>query len=697
MSNILDQDIKFLKGVGPQRAELMKKHLKVCSIEELLYYFPYKYIDRTEIYTIRNLMEGMDYVQLKGYITDFDEVQGKGYKKRLRAIFTDGTGFMDLVWFNGIKFVNENYKVNQEIIILGKPTFYNGKPSIVHPEIEKIGENKAVRKELFPRYHWPEKLEGKLNQRAFTELVRTAISLTENKIEETLPATLLQEFKLKDHSASLIAMHFPKNSTELAEARRRMKFEELFFLQLDILRYAKQRKQADGYFFPKIGDAFLTFYNELLPFALTSAQKKVVKEIREDFAKGKQMNRLVQGDVGSGKTLVALLSALIAIDNGFQVCMMAPTEILAEQHLKTVQDFIKNLPIRVALLTGNVKGKERKEVLERLENGEIHFLIGTHALIEPNVKFRNLGFCIIDEQHRFGVKQRATLWTKNAIPPHILVMTATPIPRTLAMTIYGDLDVSVIDELPPGRKPIQTRHYYLNRSNQLTEGLTHELKAGRQIYMVYPLIEENEKSDLLDLERGYDNLCQLFPNYVVGKVHGKMKPKEKEDTMLRFSRGEIHILVATTVIEVGVNVPNASVMVIQHAERFGLAQLHQLRGRVGRGSSNSYCILVTPIELSAHTKRRLEIMVDTNDGFIIAEEDLKLRGPGDLEGTAQSGLPFELKVSNITRDADLMTAARQAAQRLIDTDPEESLKEYAVCWQHLKRLKKEFQDFSHIS
>ena len=697
MSNILDQDIKFLKGVGPQRAELMKKHLKVCSIEELLYYFPYKYIDRTEIYTIRNLMEGMDYVQLKGYITDFDEVQGKGYKKRLRAIFTDGTGFMDLVWFNGIKFVNENYKVNQEIIILGKPTFYNGKPSIVHPEIEKIGENKAVRKELFPRYHWPEKLEGKLNQRAFTELVRTAISLTENKIEETLPATLLQEFKLKDHSASLIAMHFPKNSTELAEARRRMKFEELFFLQLDILRYAKQRKQADGYFFPKIGDAFLTFYNELLPFALTSAQKKVVKEIREDFAKGKQMNRLVQGDVGSGKTLVALLSALIAIDNGFQVCMMAPTEILAEQHLKTVQDFIKDLPIRVALLTGNVKGKERKEVLERLENGEIHFLIGTHALIEPNVKFRNLGFCIIDEQHRFGVKQRATLWTKNAIPPHILVMTATPIPRTLAMTIYGDLDVSVIDELPPGRKPIQTRHYYLNRSNQLTEGLTHELKAGRQIYMVYPLIEENEKSDLLDLERGYDNLCQLFPNYVVGKVHGKMKPNEKEDTMLRFSRGEIHILVATTVIEVGVNVPNASVMVIQHAERFGLAQLHQLRGRVGRGSANSYCILVTPIELSAHTKRRLEIMVDTNDGFIIDEEDLKLRGPGDLEGTAQSGLPFELKVSNITRDADLMTAARQAAQRLIDTDPEESLKEYAVCWQHLKRLKKEFQDFSHIS
>ena len=697
MSNILDQDIKFLKGVGPQRAELMKKHLKVCSIEELLYYFPYKYIDRTEIYTIRNLMEGMDYVQLKGYITDFDEVQGKGYKKRLRAIFTDGTGFMDLVWFNGIKFVNENYKVNQEIIILGKPTFYNGKPSIVHPEIEKIGENKAVRKELSPRYHWPEKLEGKLNQRAFTELVRTAISLTENKIEETLPATLLQEFKLKDHSASLIAMHFPKNSTELAEARRRMKFEELFFLQLDILRYAKQRKQADGYFFPKIGDAFLTFYNELLPFALTSAQKRVVKEIREDFAKGKQMNRLVQGDVGSGKTLVALLSALIAIDNGFQVCMMAPTEILAEQHLKTVQDFIKDLPIRVALLTGNVKGKERKEVLEQLENGEIHFLIGTHALIEPNVKFRNLGFCIIDEQHRFGVKQRATLWTKNAIPPHILVMTATPIPRTLAMTIYGDLDVSVIDELPPGRKPIQTRHYYLNRSNQLIEGLTHELKAGRQIYMVYPLIEENEKSDLLDLERGYDNLCQLFPNYVVGKVHGKMKPKEKEDTMLRFSRGEIHILVATTVIEVGVNVPNASVMVIQHAERFGLAQLHQLRGRVGRGSANSYCILVTPIELSAHTKRRLEIMVDTNDGFIIAEEDLKLRGPGDLEGTAQSGLPFELKVSNITRDADLMTAARQAAQRLIDTDPEESLKEYAVCWQHLKRLKKEFQDFSHIS
>lgn len=694
--NILAQDIKYMKGVGPHKADLFKKHLKITSLRDLLYNFPFRYIDRTEILTINRLVDGMDYVQLRGKIVDFDAPQGEGTKRRIRAIFTDGTGYLDLVWFNGIKYVTDNYKIGQDMLILGKPTFFNGRPNIVHPEIETVNEQKGIRKAMYPRYHMSEKLEGRITQRFLSELVQSALHLVETKIQESLPSDIIEKHQFIDLYTALRAMHFPSNSEELAKARSRLKFEELFYLQLEILRYAKLRKKTGGFYFPKIADNFHQFYNQL-PFNLTEAQKRVVKEIRSDFTTGKQMNRLVQGDVGSGKTLVALLSALIAVDNGFQACLMAPTEILAEQHVNTFKAFLKDLPVNVELLTSSVKGKQRKTILEDLERGKIQIIVGTHALIEPTVKFQNLGFCVIDEQHRFGVKQRAAMWEKNATPPHILVMTATPIPRTLAMTLYGDLDVSVIDELPPGRKPIQTKHYYLNKSNNLVQGINHELQAGRQIYVVYPLIEENEKSDLLDLQQGYENLCKEFPQYRVGKIHGKLKPADKEVEMNKFVKGETQILVATTVIEVGVNVPNATVMVIQHAERFGLAQLHQLRGRVGRGSSHSYCILLTPFELSAHTRRRMEIMVETNDGFIIAEEDLKLRGPGDLEGTAQSGLPIDLKISNLTRDADIMTLARETAQSILKADPDETLPMYDVCRKQLKLLKKQWQDFSEIS
>ena len=500
--NVLSQDIKYLKGVGPQRAELLKKHLHISNLRDLLFNFPFRYIDRTEVFTINRLVDGMDYVQLRGQIVDFHAPQGIGTKRRLHAIFTDGTGYLDLVWFNGFKYVTDNYKIGQDILILGKPTFFNGRPNIVHPEIEPIKEQSEVRKAMYPRYHMSEKLEGRISQRLLSDMVLNALALAEGKLEETLPKDIIDEHRLVDIASAIRGMHFPKSSEELAAARNRMKFEELFYLQLEILRYANQRKQSAGFYFPIIGNNFLNFYNNQLPFDLTQAQKRVIKEIRSDFATGKQMNRLVQGDVGSGKTLVALLSALIAIDNGYQACLMAPTEILAEQHVNTLRKFLKDLPVRVELLTSTVKGKQRKDILTHLEQGNIHLIVGTHALIEPTVKFQNLGFCIIDEQHRFGVKQRAAMWAKNTTPPHILVMTATPIPRTLAMTLYGDLDVSIIDELPPGRQPIQTRHYYLNRANNLIQGITQELQAGRQIYVVYPLIEENEKSDLLDLQRG---------------------------------------------------------------------------------------------------------------------------------------------------------------------------------------------------
>lgn len=686
----------YLKGVGPQRAEKLKKYFEIETVRDLLYNFPFRYVDRTKFYRINELMEGMDYIQLRGQITDFDAPEGVGSKRRIKAFFTDGTGYIHLVWFNGLKYVTSNYKVGQEIIIFGKPSFFNGQISIVHPEIETV-EKAALDGQMMPRYHMTDKVGNAISQRNISDWVRTALEMVKGKITDPLPQSILREHAFLPLETALRYMHFPKSAEEVAQARARMKFEELFFLQLEILRYAQKKKAERGFYLPRVGDNFNTFYNDHLPFSLTNAQKRVVKEIRNDFISGKQMNRLVQGDVGSGKTLVAFLACLIAIDNGFQACLMAPTEILAEQHFQTLASFARGLNVKVALLTGNVKGKHRKSIEEGIQNGTIQLLVGTHALIEPNVVFKNIGLCIIDEQHRFGVKQRAQLWKKNTLPPHVLVMTATPIPRTLAMTLYGDLDVSVIDELPPGRKPIQTFHYYYKDANRVIEGIKSELAKGRQVYVVYPLIKENEKMDLLDLERGHNQLVEALPNYKVSKLHGKMSPTEKETAMQQFADGETHVLVATTVIEVGVNVPNASVMVIQHADRFGLAQLHQLRGRVGRGAERSYCILLTNYELSEHTRRRMQIMVETTDGFIIAEEDLKLRGPGDLEGTAQSGLPFNLKVANLTKDADIMEQARNAAATIIDADPQQSHPALQQCYQHLKDLKKQYVNYSDIS
>ena len=687
----------YLKGVGPHRAEKLKKHFEIETVRDLLYNFPYRYVDRTKFYNINELMEGMDYIQLRGHITDFDAPEGEGRKRRIKAFFTDGTGYIQLVWFNGIKYVTESYKVGKELVIFGKPSFFNGQISIIHPEIEVVSPNHAPRLQVMPRYHMSEKAGGLITQRNLTEWVSNALEMLSGKIADPLPASLIQEYNFVSLERSLQMMHFPKNAEELAIARQRMKFEELFFLQLEILRYAESKKSERGFYMPRVGALFNSFYSDHLPFTLTDAQKRVVKEVHADFISGKQMNRLIQGDVGSGKTLVAFLCCLIAIGNGFQACLMVPTEILAEQHFNTLSSFAHKLGINIQLLTGNVKGKQRKSVEEGTSNGEVNLLVGTHALIEPNVVFKNLGLCIIDEQHRFGVKQRAQLWKKNTLPPHVLVMTATPIPRTLAMTLYGDLDVSVIDELPPGRKPIQTFHYYYKDFSRVLEGIRSELQQGRQVYVVYPLIQENERVDLIALERGHEELTQALPQYKVGKLHGKMKPAEKETVMQQFASGETHVLVATTVIEVGVNVPNASVMVIQHADRFGLAQLHQLRGRVGRGAEKSYCILLTNYELSEHTRRRMQIMVDTTDGFVIAEEDLKLRGPGDLEGTVQSGIPFNLRVANITHDAPLMEQTRSAARHILTIDPTLSNPEHQQMVHHLNILKGQSENYAEIS
>ena len=686
----------YLKGVGPQRAEKLKKYFEIETVRDLLYNFPYRYVDRTKFYRINELMEGMDYIQLRGKITDFDAPEGVGSKRRIKAFFTDGTGYIQLVWFNGLKYVTSNYKVGQEIIVFGKPSFFNGQISIVHPEIDLV-EKASLDGQMMPRYHMTDKVGNAITQRNLSDWVKTALEFVKGKITDPLPEEILRERGFLSLETALRYMHFPKNAEEVAQARARLKFEELFFLQLEILRYAQKKKTERGFYLPRVGENFNKFYANHLPFSLTNAQKRVVREIRNDFISNTQMNRLVQGDVGSGKTLVAFLSCLIAIDNGFQACLMAPTEILAEQHFQTLSSFAEGLNVKVELLTGNVKGKQRKSIEEGLLNGSVHLLVGTHALIEPNVIFKNLGLCIIDEQHRFGVKQRAQLWKKNTLPPHVLVMTATPIPRTLAMTLYGDLDVSVIDELPPGRKPIQTFHYYYKDTSRIIEGIKSELSKGRQVYIVYPLIKENERMDLLDLERGYNQLVEILPQYKIGQLHGKMKPIDKEEAMQRFANGETQVLVATTVIEVGVNVPNASVMVIQHADRFGLAQLHQLRGRVGRGAEKSYCILLTNYELSENTRRRMQIMVETTDGFVIAEEDLKLRGPGDLEGTAQSGLPFNLKVANLTKDVTIMEQARHVATRIIETDPQQSLPAYQNCYHHLKNLKKQYINYADIS
>lgn len=699
MINPLETDIKYLKGVGPMRAKVLGEDLGVFTLRDMLYNFPYKYIDRSVIHRVADIIDGMPYVLLKGQIVN-KNIEGTGHRERLVATFTDGSGYIELVWFNSIKMWNNRLLYNHTYVLLGKPNNFNGRYNIPHPELEDAQTTQQQPLTMQPHYHTSERMKRMgIASRQMADMVENAFKLLEGHvISEVLPDYLLRRYNLMSLDEALHKVHHPQTSKELPEATRRLKFEELFFLQLDILRYTQNRKMNyAGFVFKRVGSHFMQFYNERLPFELTNAQKRVVREIRSDVVTGKQMNRLLQGDVGSGKTMVALLSCLLALDNGFQACIMAPTEILAEQHLQSVTEYLGNLPIKVELLTGMVKGKKRKEVLAGIADGSIHILIGTHALIEPKVMFHNLGLVVIDEQHRFGVKQRAQLWKKNVCPPHILVMTATPIPRTLAMTVYGDLDVSVIDELPPGRKPIQTVHYRQTDRGRLFQGIRYQLQLGRQVYVVYPLIKENEKLDLQDLQTGYNQLVDIFKEYRVGMVHGKMKSAEKESAMAAFKSGETQILVSTTVIEVGVNVPNASVMVIENAERFGLAQLHQLRGRVGRGAEQSYCILMTKDHLPETSLRRMRVMVDSTDGFVIAEEDMKLRGPGDLEGTAQSGMPFDLKIANIVKDQELLEIAREAASEMLKQDPQNALPQNAMVWQHLKLLKKTMINFSAIS
>ena len=689
MSSILDKDIMYLPGVGPHRKELLVKELGVKSWGDLLAYFPYKYVDRSRIYPIHELTGDMPFVQIKARILSYDEYEMGPRKKRVVAHASDGMGVIDLVWFSGAKYVYENYKVGKEFIIFGKPTVFAGRIQIVHPDMDRVEDLQLSQMGLQPYYNTTELMKKRgMTSRAIEKIVKNMLNILEQPIDETLPPFITTPLHLVSRDQALRGIHNPHNPKELQDARLRLKFEELFFLQLNILRYASDnRRKYKGYIFNKVGAMFNTFYHDHLPFPLTGAQKRVMHEIQGDMRSGQQMNRLLQGDVGSGKTLVALMTMLLAVDNGYQACIMAPTEILAEQHLTTIRDFLGDMPIRVELLTGLVKGKRRSEVLDGLMSGDVKILVGTHAIIEDTVQFANLGLAVVDEQHRFGVAQRAKLWGKSDQPPHVLVMTATPIPRTLAMTVYGDLDVSVIDELPPGRKPIQTLHKYDNQTTSLYNGIRQQIKLGRQVYIVYPLVSESEKIDLKNLEDGYEAMKTIFPEFRLSKVHGKMKPAEKEEEMQKFVSGETQILVATTVIEVGVNVPNASVMIILDAQRFGLSQLHQLRGRVGRGADQSYCILVTGYKLSDITRKRIDIMCDTNDGFRIAEADLKLRGPGDLEGTQQSGVAFDLKIADIARDGQLVQMAREEAQKIVAADPTCSSPQYAMLWRRLRELR----------
>ena len=722
--NILGQDIKYLQGVGPTRATLLANELGIKTVGDLLGYYPYKYVDRSRIYQICEIDGNMPYVQLCGQIFSFDTV-GEGRNKRLIAHFADGTGSIDLVWFQGIKYAAKNYDCRKPYIVFGKPSVFNGHIQIAHPEIEKAPENMKEQARttgnLFenepqtsdfssltshhsplnfkPSYNTSEKMKRSgLNSAAMAKLTANMFKLLKEPLAETLPPYIIAQHHLMSYDEAVRNIHYPSSPEVLRHAQLRLKFEELFYVQLNILRYVKDRQlRYKGIVMNTVGEHFNGFFYNHLPFQLTEAQKRVIREIRADMKSGRQMNRLLQGDVGSGKTLVALMVALIAIDNGCQACIMAPTEILAEQHLATLRAFLGDLPVRVELLTGSVKGKKRTAVLEGLVRGDIHILVGTHAVIEDNVMFHKLGLVVIDEQHRFGVAQRAKLWMKNSVPPHVLVMTATPIPRTLAMTLYGDLDVSVIDELPPGRKPIRTVHMFDAHRARIYELMNRELALGRQIYIVYPLIKETEKMDLKDLEAGFEEIQRAFPNHKVSKVHGKMKSADKDAEMQRFANHETHVLVSTTVIEVGVNVPNASVMIIENAERFGLSQLHQLRGRVGRGADQSYCVLVTKFEIGETTRKRIQVMVDTTDGFEIAEEDLKLRGPGDLEGTQQSGMAFDLKIANLARDGQILNLARDTAQAVITSDPEERNPQNDILWRHLRELRKSNINWGAIS
>lgn len=699
INDILNQDITYLPGVGPRRKEILSKELGMNTWRDLIEYYPYKYVDRSRIYRIREITSDMPFVQIKGRILSFEEFDMGPRKKRVVAHFSDGESVADLVWFSGAQYVYKTYRKDKEYVAFGRPTVFGGRFQIAHPEMEEASELQLSSMGMQPYYATTERMKKMgLTSRAIEKMVKAMLQKLSEPLRETLPPFITGPLHLVSRDEAMRNVHYPDNALSMQSARERLKFEELFYVQLNILRYASdQRRKYRGYIFRKVGDVFMSFYNDHLPFLLTGAQKRVMHEIRRDMCTGAQMNRLLQGDVGSGKTLVALMAMLIAVDNGFQACIMAPTEILAEQHYQTIKQFLGDMPVTVELLTGSVTAARRRPVLEGLLSGQVNILVGTHAVIEDNVRFAALGLAVIDEQHRFGVAQRARLWSKSTNPPHVLVMTATPIPRTLAMTIYGDLDVSVIDELPPGRKPVQTIHQYDDRTTSLYDSIRKQINQGRQVYIVFPLISGSEKTDLKNLEEGYNALCDIFPEFRLSKVHGRMKPKEKDEEMKRFVSGETDILVATTVIEVGVNVPNASVMVILDAQRFGLSQLHQLRGRVGRGADQSYCILVTGRKLSEVTRKRIDIMCDTNDGFRIAEADLKLRGPGDLEGTQQSGIAFDLKIADIARDGQLVQLARDEARKIIDKDPTCESPANAMLWNRLRELRDTNVNWAAIS
>ncbi|MCU0366028.1 MAG: ATP-dependent DNA helicase RecG [Bacteroidales bacterium] len=701
MSELPDSEIKFLPGVGPRRAELLASEAGIATFRDLIYYFPYKYVDKTRFYTVRELDTDMPYVQLRGVIKRFSN-EGGGAGKRLTADFHDETGMVRLVWFKGQRWVLNTYKIDREYIIFGKPTLFSGAFNIVHPEIEEVEKRAArVSSALEAQYNTTEKMKDHfLHSKAIAKLMSTAFAQPSLRFAETLPATLTGSMKLMSLNDALFRIHFPDSNLDIENARFRLKFEELFYIQLNLLRYKGNREKiTHGFLFSVVGERLNSFYTNNLPFTLTSAQKRVIKEIRADLGSGRQMNRLLQGDVGSGKTMVALMSMLIGADNGFQSCMMAPTEILAIQHFNSITKSLEGINVEVALLTGSTKRSERQRIEKGLLDGSISILVGTHALIEENVRYLNLGLVIIDEQHRFGVAQRAKLWQKSDCPPHVLVMTATPIPRTLAMTLYGDLDVSVIDEMPPGRKPIKTMTFTDAEREKVFGFMRRQIEEGRQIYVVYPLIRESESLDYKDLEDGLESMARAFPppQYCISVVHGRMTPRDKEISMSLFRRGQAQIMVATTVIEVGVDIPNASVMVIESAERFGLSQLHQLRGRVGRGADQSFCILMTSHRLSAEATERISTIVATNDGFEIAETDLRMRGPGDLEGTQQSGLAFDLKIADLGKDGQILNLARSHAAEILADDPELSRPENQVLKSNLKRLFGKKYTWSEIS
>jgi ATP-dependent DNA helicase RecG len=701
MADVLQTDIKFLSGVGPKRAELLGQELRIRTFGDLLYHFPYRYIDRSRFYKISEISSQLPYIQIRGRITSL-EVAGPKYKKRLIASFSDETGRIELVWFQGISWIRETLKTDREYIAFGKPTLHGRKINLVHPELEDAEKfEKQPGSGLQAMYSTTEKLKKNyLTSRTLQKLITTLYQSHNPRITETLPESLVRKLRFPSLEKSLFTVHFPSDARELEKATSRLKFEELFFIQLNILKQKVHREtHFQGFVFSSVGEYLNSFYREQLPFELTDAQKRVIREIRKDLGSGRQMNRLLQGDVGSGKTLVALMSMLIALDNGFQAALMAPTEILANQHLETLKKMLGDMPVRYALLTGSTKKPERDEISVGLMDGSLQILVGTHALIEETVQFANLGLVIIDEQHRFGVAQRAKLWQKNIQPPHVLVMTATPIPRTLAMTLYGDLDVSVIDEMPPGRKPVKTLHFTDSKRLRVHGFMRKQIAEGRQIYIVYPLIKESEKMDYKDLEDGYFSIKQAFPSpdYAVSIVHGRLKPQDREFEMKRFLEKKTQIMVATTVIEVGVDISNATVMIIESAERFGLSQLHQLRGRVGRGADQSYCILMSSYRLGDEARQRIETMVRTTDGFEIAEADLKLRGPGDIEGTQQSGIPFELKIASLARDAQILQYARNIAVEILEEDPMLDEPENEVLVKQLKKMSKGSFDWSVIS